>query len=139
MADSVGDVAKQEFFPPRHSHVADHEDVDRLPLGGANDRHRRIVIDDEQRTTALPGELPGIAGEFLAGGDRSGVFGGSVHGGGRALRYDYLHDDQLSTAALGKRGGPYSATLWFVAGQGLFNISLIPCALVDYLSAVGRR
>ena len=86
VADVVGDVAEQEFLPTCHSRVADHEDVDRLPLSGANDSHRRIVIDDEQRATALPGELPGIAGELLAGGDRSGVFGGSILGGGRAVR-----------------------------------------------------
>ena len=106
VTDAVRDVAKQELFPPRHSHIADHEDVDRLPLSGANNRHRRIVIDDEQRTAALPGELPGIGGELLAGGDRSGVFGSSVLGGGRAVRYDYLHDDQVGAAALGQRGGP---------------------------------
>ena len=106
VADAVGDVAEQELLPPCHSHVADHEDVDRLLLGGANDRHRRIVIDDEQRTTALTGELPGVQGELVAGCDRSGAFGGSVLGDGRAVRYDYLHDDQLGTVALGERGGP---------------------------------
>ena len=106
VADSVGDVAEQELLPTCHSRVADNEDVDRLLLGGANDRHRRIIIYDDKRTATLTGELPGIYGKLLAGCDRSGVFGGSVLGDGWALRYDYLHDDQFGVAAIGQRGGP---------------------------------
>ena len=50
VADSVGDVAEQELLPTCHSRVADNEDVDRLLLGGANDRHRRIIIYDDNHT-----------------------------------------------------------------------------------------
>ena len=65
MADAVGDVAQQEFFAPRHSDVADHEHIDRFLLGSADDRHRRIVIDDQQRAAAFPGEFLGIFGQAL--------------------------------------------------------------------------
>ena len=106
MADSVGDVAEQELLPTCHSRVADNEDVDRLLLGRANDRHRRIIIYDDKRTATLTGELPGVYGKLLAGCDRSGAFGGSVLGDGWALRYDYLHDDQFGAAAIGQRSSP---------------------------------
>ena len=111
VADAVGYVAEQELLPPRHAEVADHKDVNRLLLGGPNDCHRRIGIEDDKGMTALPCELPHMGGEFIAGCGGPGSFGRTELRRSRVLWHDHLHHEELRPVAFGEPGSPLNRLL----------------------------
>jgi len=58
VTDAVRYVTEQKLFSTRHAKIADHQDIHRLLLSGADDRQCRISINDDQGMTAVPGDLP---------------------------------------------------------------------------------
>ena len=106
MTNAVRNVAEQKFLSSRHAKIADHQDIDGLLLNGADDRQCRIAINNNQGMTALPGDLPREARQFIVGGSRACLFGCAEFCGGRILRHYYLYHEQLCVVAVGEPGGP---------------------------------
>ena len=111
MTDAVGHIAQQKLFPPRHAQVADHENVDRLLLGGAHDRQRRIGIDHDERMTALPSELLRVSGELITGCRCTRALGRSELRGSGVLRHDYLDHEKFRNVPFGKQCSPLDRLL----------------------------
>ena len=111
VADPVGHVPQQELLAAGHAGVADHQDVDRVLLGGADDRHGRVVVDHHVRAAAFAGDLGRVGLQLVGGAARARRFGGSELGVGRAARQDDLDDVQVGSVAIRERGRPRHGTL----------------------------
>ena len=112
VTDAVGHVAQQEFLAPRHAGVAHHQHVDRVLLGGRDDRHRGVVVDHDVRVTAFAGDLQRVGAEFLRGAGSPGRLGGAVLRDAGVLGHQHdLDDVQLGPERLGERRGPLDGAL----------------------------
>jgi hypothetical protein len=75
-------------------------------LGGAHDRHRRVVIDDDGGMTAFPGKLPDVNRELLAGRGCTRAFRRPELGRCGVVRYDHLHNEELCAVPFRERDSP---------------------------------
>ena len=97
VADPVWHVAQQELLAPGHAGVADDQDVDPRLLGRADDRHRRVGVDDDVRAAAVAGEAPGLDQQRLRCRGGPGALGVAELGVDRVARHDHLDQMELRT------------------------------------------